>query len=399
MSKEGWTTVTLGDIAENISVRVDDPSKSGLDRFVGLVHLDSGSVTVSRWDSAESVTSTMKRFQAGDVLLARRNAHLRRASAVDFEGVCSGDAYVLREKPNAIVPGLLKYILNTNQFWEYAIANADGSMSTRVKYRHIESYVLDLPPESRQKEILELLNSASKLNEENTQVHENSRIAYNKSLSKLFDLDLRTKIWKENSVMYEKADIVPLADLANISFSNVDKKTRVDENKVLLCNYMDVYSNNYINDDIGFMEASAKELQIKRFTLLQGDILATKDSETPDDIGVPAMVRGLNQQIICGYHLAVIRINDDRVNKSFFFHYMKSSFVKSYFKMMAQGSTRFALGKEAFESLPVPILDSKNQQHHAKIFDLLLAVVSGTESSELIIKLQKELIELLLGGE
>jgi len=67
--------------------------------------------------------------------------------------------------------------------------------------------------------------------------------------------------------------------------------------------------------------------------------------------------------------------------------------------MMAQGSTRFALGKEAFESLPVPILDSKNQQHHAKIFDLLLAVVSGTESSELIIKLQKELIELLLGGE
>ena len=138
MSKEGWTTVTLGDIAENISVRVNDPSKSGLDRFVGLVHLDSGSVAVSRWDSTESVTSLMKQFQAGDVLLARRNAYLRRASAVDFEGVCSGDAYVLREKPDAVVPGLLKYILNTNRFWEYAIANADGSMSTRVKWKHLE---------------------------------------------------------------------------------------------------------------------------------------------------------------------------------------------------------------------------------------------------------------------
>jgi len=399
VSEEGWTTVTLGDIAENISVRVDDPSKSGLDRFVGLVHLDSGSVTVSRWDSAESVTSSMKRFEAGDILLARRNAHLRRASAVGFGGVCSGDAYVLREKPGAIVPGLLKYILNTNRFWEYAIANADGSMSTRVKYRNLESFSLDLPPISRQKGILELLNCASKLEEANTQIHENSSITYEKSLSELFAIDLRTKTWRENSEMLGNADIFRLADLADISFSNVDKKTRVDENRVLLCNYMDVYSNDYINDGIEFMEASAKELQIKRFRLLEGDILATKDSETPDDIGVPAMVRDLNQQIICGYHLAVIRIKDDRVNKNFFFHYMKSSFVKSYFKMMAQGSTRFALGKQAFESLPVPILASEKQQHYAKIFDSLLTVVSGTENSELIIRLQKQLIELLLGGE
>ena len=159
MSKEGWTTVTLGDIAENISVRVDDPSKSGLDRFVGLVHLSSGSVIVSRWDSAESVTSTMKRFQAGDVLLARRNAHLRRASAVDFEGVCSGDAYVLREKPDAIVPGLLKYILNTNRFWEYAIANADGSMSTRVKWKHIIDYKVRLQSTDNQIQSLDILEA------------------------------------------------------------------------------------------------------------------------------------------------------------------------------------------------------------------------------------------------
>ena len=78
---------------------------------------------------------------------------------------------------------------------------------------------------------------------------------------------------------------------------------------------------------------------------------------------------------------------------------MNSSFVKSFFKMMAQGSTRFALGKEAFESLPVPILDLKSQQHYVKIFSLLLGLLSETKRPELVIKLQSELIEVLLRGE
>ena len=168
MSQETWTTVALGDIAENISVRVDDPSKSGLDRFVGLEHLDSGSVTVSKWGSTDSVTSTMKQFQAGDVLLARRNAHLRRASAVDFEGVCSGDAYVLREKPDVILPGLLKYILNTNRFWEFAIANADGSMSTRVKWRVLEQFNLQIPSKNFQNHTIETLDVLSLCNRKYT---------------------------------------------------------------------------------------------------------------------------------------------------------------------------------------------------------------------------------------
>ena len=211
MSFEAWTRVSLGDIVENISTRVDDPSKSGLERFVGLEHLDSGNVAVSRWGSTSEFASG-KKFESGDVLLCRRRPYLRKCSGVDFDGVCSGDAYVLREKPGAVVPGLLKYILNTNQFWEFAIANADGSMSTRVKYRHLQSYVFDLPPESRQRDILVILNTVSKLHEDNKRIHENSKQAYNKFLSKLFDLDLRKKQWKENSAMHGKADIVPLAD-------------------------------------------------------------------------------------------------------------------------------------------------------------------------------------------
>lgn len=156
MSKEGWTTVTLGDIAENISVRVNDPSKSGLERFVGLEHLDSGRVTVTRWGSTSEFSSG-KRFESGDVLLCRRRPYLRKCSMAEFDGVCSGDAYVLRENTNKILPGLLKYLVNTERFWNYCIENSAGSLSPRVKWRDLSLFSFNLPTLDSQHSLLQLL--------------------------------------------------------------------------------------------------------------------------------------------------------------------------------------------------------------------------------------------------
>jgi type I restriction enzyme, S subunit len=395
MRKDGWKTFRLGDIAENISVRVDDPATSELDRFVGLEHLDSGSVYVKRWGSTMNYSSG-KSFQSGDVLLCRRRPYLRKCSEANFGGVCSGDAYVLREKHDFIVPGLLKYILNTEEFWEYAISNSDGSMSARVKFRDLEKYSVTLPPKRKQDEILEILNNCSAMNRSKKNVNLNTSIVYQKLLSELFDIELRRKIWKDNGSPLGDSEIIRLADIAEISFSNVDKKSRDGEEAALLCNYMDVYSNDYISKDIDFMQSTAKDAQIDKFSLEEGDILATKDSETPDDIGVPAIVRGLSLEVICGYHLAIIRTTNDRVFNAFLFHYMKSNFVKSYFKMMAQGSTRFALGKEAFESLPVPIPKLEKQHYYSNILDSLLSVISTTKRET---DLQNGLLEKLLGGD
>ena len=263
MTKEGWTTVTLGGIAENISLRVDDPSKSGLDRFVGLVHLDSGSVTVSRWDSTESVTSSMKKFQAGDVLLARRNAHLRRASAVDFEGVCSGDAYVLREKPDAIVPGLLKYILNTNRFWEYAIANADGSMSTRVKWKQLENYHFDLPVIKIQSDTEKILESiiCEQMNMKNS-VKEIIRIR-----NKLVD-DYRARCRDKKSLgeIYE-------TQLGKM----LSKKSREGPEQSYYLGNINVQWQEVVTSDLNSMSFNSKERE--KFQLIKGDILVCEGGE------------------------------------------------------------------------------------------------------------------------
>jgi len=84
--------------------------------------------------------------------------------------------------------------------------------------------------------------------------------------------------------------IKKLGSLVDPRSSNVDKKTDPGEIPVRLCNYTDVYYKNRITSDIDFMEASAKQREIDRFSLEKGDVIITKDSETPGDIAVPAYV-------------------------------------------------------------------------------------------------------------
>jgi len=148
--------VTIGNVSKEISDRVENPSQSGFERFVGLEDFESGEVNISSGSSTDGLVSAMKLFKAEDVLFARRNAYLKRTSKVDFDGVCSGDAIVIRVVPDMIFPMFLTLIMNTDEFWDFAISNAAGTMSKRVKWRDLETYSFVLPDMGTQKSIVNI---------------------------------------------------------------------------------------------------------------------------------------------------------------------------------------------------------------------------------------------------
>jgi type I restriction enzyme S subunit len=115
-------------------------------------------------------------------------------------------------------------------------------------------------------------------------------------------------------------EVKRLKYLANIRFSNVDKKAVEGEEPVSLCNYVDVYKNDEITNQLQFMEATASEPEIEAFGLQIGDVLITKDSESPDDIAIPAFVRESMGKLLCGYHLAMIRtVNSSLIQGKYIF--------------------------------------------------------------------------------
>ena len=157
IDKSDWVLTRMGALTEEISQREENPSTSEYDRFVGLEHFVSGELKIKDWKPTDDLVSATKVFQSGDILFARRNAYLRRASMVEFDGVCSGDAFVLREDHEKIVPGFLAFIVNSNMLWDYANSNAAGTMSKRVKWRDLAEYEFLLPPIDQQAKIAELL--------------------------------------------------------------------------------------------------------------------------------------------------------------------------------------------------------------------------------------------------
>ena len=157
LDKTSWKLTKVGDLAKDISKRVDNPGESEYDRFVSLRNFVAGDIKIKTWEPTENLASSAKAFKAGDILFARRNAYLRRASLVDFDGCCSGDAFVLRENHDKIVPGFLAFLMNSNALWDYANSNAAGTMSKRVKWRDLAEYEFLLPPKDQQVQLAKLL--------------------------------------------------------------------------------------------------------------------------------------------------------------------------------------------------------------------------------------------------
>lgn len=152
-----------------------------------------------------------------------------------------------------------------------------------------------------------------------------------------------------------------LRSIATMLASNVDKKESDDEIAVRLCNYVDVYRNAVITPDLEFMRATATADEVRRFRLRRGDVVITKDSESWTDIGVPALVASEAEDLVYGYHLAVLRPGP-YVLGAYLYLAMTTPVVASQFHVAANGVTRFGLGHGAIKATVVPVPPIEEQK-------------------------------------
>ena len=146
-----------------------------------------------------------------------------------------------------------------------------------------------------------------------------------------------------------------LRNVVDMWVSNVDKHTREGEEPVRLCNYVDVYKNDYIDNRMKFMRATATVDELERFRLEEGDVLITKDSEVWDDIGVPALVTESAPDLVSGYHLALLRPRTNTIRGSYLLRTLQSTGVAHQFHIVATGVTRYGLSHADIKSILLPL--------------------------------------------
>jgi type I restriction enzyme S subunit len=170
--------------------------------------------------------------------------------------------------------------------------------------------------------------------------------------------------------------------VADVLFSNVDKHTIEGEQSVRLCNYVDVYKNERITAALDFMEASAEPREIEKFQIRRHDVLATKDSEEPDDIAIAALVAEDLPGVLCGYHLAMVRPRSQRIHGPFVAWAHASKQFRAQYEAKAVGVTRFGLSQNAFRAARVPLPPLPEQERITAYLDGSCAAIDAAVAAK-----------------
>lgn len=364
IDKSTWLLTKLGSLVSDVSERVSNPAESKYDKFVGLGNFVSGDIKIKSWEPTKGLTSSAKAFQAGDILFARRNAYLRRASLVDFDGCCSGDAFVLRENQDEIAPGFLAFLLNSDSLWDYANSNAAGTMSKRVKWRDLANYEFLLPPKSEQARLAELLWAMDEVIEKEKEVLENINRTDLSYLKQYFYDDESTKRIK----------------LKNIVTIKKGKKPSVLLDKGEGLPYCTAkYLRTGEIESIVPEEAWAKAVKIN-----ETDIIVLWDGSNAGEMLLGKL--GFLASTMCKLDL-----KDDSFLKNFVYHFLR--FKTKDIKRATVGSAIPHVDPGMIENIEIPLFDIEKQR---LVVELFKAINSNIASLDIKISssqsLQKSLI-------
>lgn len=251
----------------------------------------------------------------------------------------------------------------------------------------LKNFPIPIPPKEEQEEIVSYLNKKTthidELIKKIEQKIELLKEQKNSLINEVVTKGLNPKVETKNSgtewigEIPSHWDVMKLKYLSRITPSSVDKHIFDDEIQVSVCNYTHVYYNNFINTKVSLDVGSCTENEFSKFKLYKDDVIITKDSETPDDIGIPTLVSESLENTVCGYHLTIIR--PEGIKGGYLFRFILSERTRRYFEINSNGVTRFGLGKPSVENLVIPLPTEEEQEqiityldHETQIIDDLI---------------------------
>lgn len=394
---KGWMTLTYGDVLRV----VQRPAELDDDREYQLINVKrnrGGIVPRSRLKGKDIKTKTQFFVNSGDFLIANRQIVHGACGVVPekLEGAIVSNEYTtFRPKDELCLP-FFEYFTHSIHFQQTCFHSSIGVDVEKMvfKLNWWLNHKFHLPQIREQKKVADII------------------LTWDEAILETRNL-IRAKIHRKKALMQqlltEKKRLAgfsepwkeyPLGELASVIFSNVDKKVAHDEIPVRLCNYLDVYYNDRITVGMNLMKATARDAEIAKYKLAKDDVIITKDSETAADIAVPCYVAEEVEDLVCGYHLAIIRPNSRRLHGPFLSYLLMTDKVHYQFVRIANGVTRFGLTNGSVKKIRVSIPSVDEQSRISEVLFMADEEIRILETKLSSLEKQKRgLIQKLLTGE
>lgn len=129
------------------------------DRFtyLGLEHLDSGTLKVTRFGSEVAPIGEKLVMHKGDVLFGKRRAYQKKVAIAPFDGIFSAHGMVLRPKEDVIDKDFFPLFISSDYFLDAAIKISVGSLSPTINWRDLKELEFELPDLDTQRKLAEVL--------------------------------------------------------------------------------------------------------------------------------------------------------------------------------------------------------------------------------------------------
>ena len=125
--------------------------------YLGLEHLDSGSLKVTRFGSEVAPIGEKLVMHKGDVLFGKRRAYQKKVAIAPFDGVFSAHGMVLRPKEEVIDKDFFPLFISSDYFLDAAIKISVGSLSPTINWRDLKELEFELPDIDTQRKLAEVL--------------------------------------------------------------------------------------------------------------------------------------------------------------------------------------------------------------------------------------------------
>ena len=154
----------FGDLVYNIAEK-RSPVVGDEELYIGLEHLDSGSLRVTRWGSKVALKGDKLVMRKGDILFGRRNTYLRRVAIAPHDGLFSAHGMILRAKTERINSEYLPFFIASDYFMDEAIRISVGSLSPTVNWKELKELEFTIPTLEAQEKLTKTLIAANDLKE------------------------------------------------------------------------------------------------------------------------------------------------------------------------------------------------------------------------------------------
>lgn len=348
--KPGWRRVKFGDVVQLSKARCADPLADGVERYVGLEHLEPGDLRIRNWGNvADGVTFTSV-FQPGQVLFGKRRAYQRKVAVADFSGVCSGDIYVMETKDaQVLLPELLPFICQTDAFFDHAIDTSAGSLSPRTNWTSLADFEFMLAPMMEQSRIIELLTALE------------SASAAQQGAAESADQLIRALL---SETLNREWPIVELGTVVQGTQYGLSINAG-SEGQYPMLRMMNIENGLCIENDIKYVDLSNKDFE--NYRLVNGDVLFNR-TNSYELVGRTGVYELLGDHVFASY-LVRIKTLPEKLEPKFLTLYLNSDFGRRQvlaYATKAVSQANVNASNLLRVRLPLPPLD-----HQKRLLDLI----------------------------